>query len=129
MGNVTNHYENDNFLCECVGSVLGQSLTDVRVLIIGDASPDDTPEVAAELAARDKCVEYRRHPVNHGHIATYNEGLDWAAVDHTLLLSADDLLTTGLLLRAIRLMDTHPEVGLTHGWGTSFQSVGRDNAC
>ena len=50
---------------------------DVRVLIIDDASTDDTPEVAAALAAEDARVEFRRHAVNRGHIATYNEGLEW----------------------------------------------------
>ena len=71
---------------------------------------------------RDKRVEYRRHSVNHGHIATYNEGLDWAAGDYTIVLSADDLLAPGALLRAVRLMDTHPEVGLTHGRDITFQT-------
>ena len=50
-----------------------------------------TPEVAAELTARDKRVEYRRHAVNQGHIATYHdEGLNWARGDYTLTISADD---------------------------------------
>ena len=67
-------YNYGRFLRECVESVLGQPV-DVRVLIIDDASTDDTPEVAAALAAEDARVEFRRHAVNRGHIATYNEGL------------------------------------------------------
>ena len=51
-------YRYAHFLRECVESILSQPLTDVRVLIIDDASPDHTPEVAAELATRDKRVEY-----------------------------------------------------------------------
>src|SRR5262249_41209279 len=93
---------------------------DVRVLIIDDASPDNTPEVAAELAAQDRRVEYRRHAVNQGHIATYNEGLIWADGDYTVLLSADDMLTPGSLLRATRLMDTHPDVGFVYGGVLKF---------
>ena len=115
-------YKYAHFLRECVESILSQSLTDVRVLIIDDASPDHTPEVAAELAARDKRVEYRRHSVNHGHIATYNEGLEWATADYVLLLSADDLLTPGALHRATRFLDAHPEVGLAYGRHIDFQT-------
>ena len=115
-------YKYAHFLRECVESIQSQSLTDVRVLIIDDASPDHTPEVAAELAARDKRVEYRRHSVNHGHIATYNEGLEWATGDYTLLLSADDLLTPGALRRAVRLMDSHPELGLVYGRSIVFKT-------
>jgi len=107
-------YKYAHFLRGCVESVLAQPV-DVRVLIIDDASPDHTPEVAAELVARDERVEFRRHAVNRGHIATYNEGLDWGTGEYMLLLSADDLLTPGALGRAVRLMDTHPEVGFTYG--------------
>jgi glycosyltransferase involved in cell wall biosynthesis len=108
-------YKYGHLLRDCVRSVLAQEAVGVRVLIIDDASPDDTEVVARELAALDGRVEYRRHSVNQGHIATFNEGLEWTARDYTLLLSADDMLTPGALLRAARLMDAHPEVGLTYG--------------
>src|SRR5262249_11421380 len=95
----------------------------VRVLILDDCSPDNTPEVAGNLALRDGRVEYRRHTVNQGHIATYNEGLlEWASGDYVLLLSADDLLTPGALERAVRLFDSHPEVGLVYGRQIVFQT-------
>lgn len=116
-------YRYAHFLRECVESVLSQPGVDVRVLILDDASPDDTPAVAARLMAEDARVEYRRHTANQGHIATYNEGLAWAAgSDYTVLLSADDLLTPGALLRAASLMDAHPEVGFVYGSVVTFQS-------
>ena len=109
-------YKYAHFLRECVQGVLGQPGVDVRVLIIDDCSPDNTPEVGQQLAAEDKRVEYRRHAVNRGHIATYNEGLlEWAAADYSVLLSADDLLTPGSLGRSTKLMDAHPQVVMTHG--------------
>ncbi|MGE5293822.1 MAG: glycosyltransferase family 2 protein, partial [Solirubrobacterales bacterium] len=107
-------YNYGRFLRECVESILSQPVG-VRVLIIDDASTDDTPRVAAELAARDHRVQVRSHPVNRGHIATYNEGLEWISEDYTLLISADDLLAPGALLRACKLMDAHPEVGFVYG--------------
>ena len=113
-------YNYGNYLRECVESVLDQSHQDLRVLIIDDASPDHTAEVAADLAARDPRVEFRRHAVNQGHIATYNEGLEWTTGDYTLLLSADDLLVPGALLRASRLLDAHPEVGFVYGKALGF---------
>jgi glycosyltransferase involved in cell wall biosynthesis len=107
-------YNYGRFLRQCIESILSQPV-DVRVLIIDDASPDDTPQVAAELAAEDRRVEVRTHLVNRGHIATYNEGLEWISGDYTLLLSADDLLVPGALLRACRFMNAHPEVGFVYG--------------
>ena len=108
-------YNYAHFLRECVQSVLTQDKVEVRALIIDDESPDNTPEVAAKLTREDHRVEYRRHEKNKGHIATYNEGLDWASGDYLLLLSADDLLTPGALARATRLMDIHTELGFSFG--------------
>jgi GT2 family glycosyltransferase len=117
-------YQYGHFLRECVESVLSQSLHRVRVLIIDDASPDDTAEVATALASRDPRVTLVRHPVNRGHIATYNEGIEWAAADYMLLLSADDYLLPGALERAASLMDAHPEVGFTFGRGVELMEDG-----
>jgi len=108
-------YNYAHFLQECVESVLSQAGVDVRVLILDDCSPDNTPEVGSALASRDKRVTYRRHTANKGHIATYNEGIEWAGGDLFLLLSADDYLLPGALGRSAELMRNNPDVGFTFG--------------
>jgi glycosyltransferase involved in cell wall biosynthesis len=108
-------YKYAHYLKGCVNALLYGQGVDVRVLVIDDCSPDDTPAVAAELVAADSRVQYRRHQTNIGHIATYNEGIEWAESEYMMVLSADDLLTPGALGRAVRLMDAHPEVGLSYG--------------
>jgi hypothetical protein len=109
-------YRYGRFLRECVQSVLDQEGVDVRVLIIDDASPDDSALVAQRLAEADDRVEVRVHAENRGHIATYNEGLlEWADGDYCVLLSADDLLTPGSLARATALLEGHPEVAFVYG--------------
>ena len=113
-------YNYGRFLRASVRSILNQQGVDVRVLILDDASADDSPEVGRELAAEDSRVEYRRHETNRGHIATYNEGIDWASGDYVLLLSADDMLVQGALARAARVMNERPEVGLAYGF--SFET-------
>jgi hypothetical protein len=108
-----------------VGSALDQPGVDVRVLVIDDASPDDSAEVARQLATADSRVEVWAHEQNAGHIATYNEGLlDWCRADYTVLLSADDQLTPGALRRAAALLDAHPHVGLVYGHYLNFTSAG-----
>jgi glycosyltransferase involved in cell wall biosynthesis len=108
-------YNYGHFLRECVESVLAQSHRDLRVLIVDDASTDDTPAVCDELTARDPRVEILRHPVNRGHIPTYNECIAMARDDYLLVLSADDFLLPGALARAIGVLDAQPDVGLAHG--------------
>jgi glycosyltransferase involved in cell wall biosynthesis len=104
-------YNYGRFLQECVWSVLNQSIVDLRVLIIDDASSDDSHSVAEKLAESDSRVTFISHSKNKGHISTYNEGI----------LSADDLLVPGALERAASIMDANPDIVLTYGNGISWQ--------
>ncbi len=112
-----------HFLPDCVASVLSQPAVDVDVLVIDDASPDGSGEVADVLAAVDDRVTAIRHRRNRGHIASYNVGLDAVTGDHVVLLSADDLLTPGALGRATALLDAHPQVGFVYGRPVRFRGA------
>jgi glycosyltransferase involved in cell wall biosynthesis len=110
------------FLADCVAGALDdQPGVDSRVLIIDDASQDDSAEVAQKLAASDDRIDVIVHTANKGHIATFNEGLlDWADGDYCVLISADDKLTPGALRRAADVMDANPEVGFVYGGVVNF---------
>lgn len=100
----------------CIASALDQPGVRVRVLVIDDSSPDDTPQVAARLMEDDRRIEYRRHAQNRGLIGTINHGLEWAQdSDYVVVLSADDFLVPGSLARAVKVMEEHPSVGLVYG--------------
>lgn len=118
-------YNYGRYLPECVASVLrNQPDVDVRVLIIDDASTDDSAQVAKQIAADDDRVEVRVHGENAGHLATYNEGLlDWADGDYSVLISADDQLTPGALSRACALLDAHPAAGFCYGHPVRFSDA------
>ena len=120
-------YKYGKFLRECVQSVLGQEEVEVRILIIDDASPDNSAEIAADLRREDPRVSFLRHTQNRGHIATYNEGIDWAEADYFLLLSADDFLLPGALFRATQVMDQHPEVGFSFGRAKALYERGESS--
>jgi glycosyltransferase involved in cell wall biosynthesis len=118
-------YRYGRFLPAAVASALDQPGIDVRVLVIDDASPDDSADVARNLSAADPRVEVLVHPANKGHIATYNEGLlEWCSADYSVLLSADDALTPGALTRAVAYLDSHPESGFVYGPSLRFHGLG-----
>jgi glycosyltransferase involved in cell wall biosynthesis len=119
-------YRYGHYLRDCVSSVLDeQDGVEVRVLIIDDASGDGSADVARAIADADPRVDVVVHETNKGHISTYNEGLlEWADGDYCALLSADDRLTPGALVRSAALLDAHPEVGFCYGRPLHFQHPG-----
>jgi glycosyltransferase involved in cell wall biosynthesis len=113
-------YKYGHFIPQCVRSVLDQEGVDVDILIIDDASPDDSAAVARRLAEADDRVQVLVHEVNQGHIATYNEGLAKARGEYVVLLSADDLLAPRGLANSTALLQANPDVGLVYGFTRAF---------
>jgi len=108
-------YQYGRFLRGCVASILNQGIVDVRVLIIDNASTDDSAAVARRLAAEDGRISVVARSVNLGLHASFNEGIDWATADYFMVLYADDLLAPGSLARALPVMERHPEIALAFG--------------
>ncbi|MGN9786675.1 bifunctional glycosyltransferase/CDP-glycerol:glycerophosphate glycerophosphotransferase [Nonomuraea sp. ZG12] len=80
-------------LPRAVRSVLCQSLRDLEVVVVDDASTDETPRVVAELMESDPRVRYVRRPANSGGCgAPRNDGLAAAAAPYLMYLDSDDEL-------------------------------------
>ncbi len=116
-------YNYGHYLAEAVESALTQVDVIVDVLIIDDASTDDSANVALELANRLEHVRVQLHAYNMGHIATYNEGLKQLKGDYVVLLSADDLLAPGSLRRAAAAFEAYPTVGMVYGFASPFLDI------
>ena len=116
-------YNYGHFLPDVVASVLGQEGVDARVIVVDDCSSDDSLRVARRLADADPRVTVIVHPVNRGHIATYNDGLEAVETEYATLVSADDLAAPGAFARATALMEAHPKVGMVYGRPLSFEGA------
>jgi GT2 family glycosyltransferase len=108
-------YNYAHFLPECVRSVLSQDVDGLRVIVIDNASTDDSVRVATELAGQDPRVEVVCHERNLGPHASFNEAIDRAEADYFMILCADDILTTDTLLHGINMMEQFPRVSCVLG--------------
>ncbi|MEO9339267.1 glycosyltransferase family A protein [Mesorhizobium sp. SB112] len=109
------NYNYGHYLRGCVESVLSQDVDALRLLIIDNASNDDSAELARELAKADPRIETLLRPKNMGPHASFNDGVDWAKSDYFLILCSDDLLTKGALSHAMGIMENDPQVSLVYG--------------
>jgi GT2 family glycosyltransferase len=108
-------YQYGRYLGDAISSVLCQGIAELRVLIIDNASTDDSVQIAHDFAARSNNVEVREHSTNLGYHASVNEGLDWAAGDYLVVLCADDLLPQGALVRAVSALEDNPRTAFAYG--------------
>ena len=111
-----------HFLPAATASAVEQSGVEVEVIIVDDASTDDSLRVALSLAESHPNVEVLRNATNTGHVIAFNNGLERASGDLIVRLDADDLLTPGSLGRAASLFRSFPNVGLVYGHPRHFDS-------
>lgn len=107
-------YNYGSLLPTAIESALGQDYEALEVLVLDNASTDDTPEVLARYAA-DPRFRAIRNETNIGLTPNHNKGLREARGDFIGFLSADDALTPGCVTRAMRYYDEHPEVDVLFG--------------
>jgi hypothetical protein len=113
-------YNYGHFLPAAVHSTLAQQDVQVEVIIVDDASTDDSAAVADRLAAADPRVTALALPVNGGPARAFNHGYATAAGEFIVRLDADDLLTPRSLARAAAVFDAFPAVGLVYGHPVHF---------
>jgi len=116
-------YNYGRFLDECIASVLRQRGVDLDVVIIDDASTDETSEVCARLTSADARIRVIKHASNLGHIATFNEALASGTSEFVVKLDADDCLPEDSLRRSAALLQRNPDVAFVYGHPLVFRDV------
>lgn len=83
------------------------------LVVVDDASEDDTPAVVERYSSRFECVRYIRHPQKTAcHITAMRPVYESLKCDHLIGLAADDILLPGLV-KAVRQYSEHAVV-FTH---------------
>lgn len=121
-------FERPALLEKALASLRAQTFQDFEVLIVDDASRDETPRKIAELAAGDRRVRGLRVERNGGPGAARNLALEACRGELVALLDDDDVAVGERFARQIALLDRRPEidftvsaVGWTDGRGEIFQ--------
>ena len=85
-------YNTAQYLPRCMSSVLEQTLKDIEIVVVNDASPDNAAEVLAEYAKQDFRVKIVTHEKNGGILAARLSGIAAATGEFLIFLDADDYL-------------------------------------
>jgi glycosyltransferase involved in cell wall biosynthesis len=105
-------YNHARFLKDAVASATAQRYADLEILIVDNASQDETPEIAAQLASKDARIKYLRHPENVGLIRNFDACLQIAQGRYIKYLCSDDVLEPECVARMAEVLDAQPEVAV-----------------
>lgn len=106
------NYNHARFLPRALDAILAQSLPPREVIVLDDASTDDSVSVIERYARKQPAVRLVRHERNLGVVAGLNRGTELATSTYLHLAAADDYVLPGFYEKAFAQLARHPEAGL-----------------
>jgi GT2 family glycosyltransferase len=86
--------------------------TEVEILVVDNASSDDSAEVAERLGAEHDSVRLIRSPTNRGYAGAVNVALPEARGEHLAVLNMDVVVSPGWLDPLVALLEAKPDAGV-----------------
>ena len=106
-------YNFARYLPEAIESVLHQNFKDFELLIVDDASKDNSAEIIKAYAARDSRVRYKINSPNLGMVPNWNLCMDMACGEYLKFLFGDDALCSrDALGTMVEMLDKNPKATL-----------------
>jgi glycosyltransferase involved in cell wall biosynthesis len=100
------------YLARCIRSILDQATPSEELIVVDDASTDNSIAVIEPLIWGHPRARLVVNPVNIGTNRTVNDSLERARSEYVLLLSANDFVLPGIFMRAKACLARSPTAGL-----------------
>jgi hypothetical protein len=108
-------YRVEEYLAECVESILNQSFGDFELILVDDGSPDNCPAICDEYAAKDSRIRVI-HKKNGGVSSARNAALDITRGEYILFCDADDYVLPDAFAAVHRTLEEKKYDLLNYGY-------------
>lgn len=121
-------YNRENLVVPCIQSALEQTVTNIEIVIVDNASTDGTLNVCQELAARDRRVRVFCNDSNLGPVRNWLRCIEEARGVYGKILFSDDLMAPDYLEKTLSFLD-HDDVGFVFSSAVVGPTPFQGNIC
>jgi glycosyltransferase involved in cell wall biosynthesis len=104
------NYNHGKYLEKRIKSILSQIGEDSEIILVDDASTDNSLEVIAQI--HDKRVKLLKNSVNLGVVKSANLAIQAAKGKYIVPFGADDQILDGFIEKSLKVLIEHPEIPL-----------------
>lgn len=119
-------YKVEDYLKECIESIINQTYSDIEVILVDDGSPDRCPQMCDEWAKRDSRIRVV-HKKNGGLSSARNAGLDVAKGEYISFVDSDDFICKDALENLYNRIKDDNSIGITSGLIYRYQDGSINN--
>lgn len=106
------------FIADTIASVLRQDMDDFELLLLDDASTDDSGVIIKNFD--DRRIRLFRHDYNQGIAASRNFLVEQARGEYIAVLDNDDICLPDRLRLQAAFLDSHPDIAMVGSWFELF---------
>ena len=118
-------YQVEQYIRQCVDSILAQTFTDFELILVDDGSKDQSGKICDEYARMDERVKVI-HQKNSGVAAARNHGISCAEGDYLCFVDADDWIEDTMITQCISHIKESDADVLRHG---HIMELWKDGKC
>lgn len=101
-------YNAERFLHQCLDSLVNQTLREIQIICVDDASTDKTLSILNEYAAKDDRIVVLQQTTNQGFAKSRNWALSMATGEFVTMVDSDDWLSQDALEAAYTIAEVYP---------------------
>ena len=107
------NYNHGRYLPRSLGAIFAQSVQPREVLVVDDASTDNSVAVVEDFAKRHPVLRLVRNEKNRGVVFTMNRGVELTRTRWLVTSAADDYVLPGFYEKSMAMLERHPQAGLS----------------
>lgn len=97
-------YKVENYLENCLESIVGQTYKNLEIILVDDESPDSCPMICDQYAEKDPRIKVI-HKKNGGAASARNRGLEIITGDYVAFVDSDDYVDENYIKRLVELLE------------------------
>jgi glycosyltransferase involved in cell wall biosynthesis len=101
------NFNHSRYIGQAIEAIVGQDPSPAAIIIIDDASSDDSVQVIENYRSGDQRIQIVAHTDNRGVNIRCNEGLGQVETEFVIFAAADDRLLPGLFRKSLTLLARH----------------------
>lgn len=118
-------YNGESYIEDCIRSVQLQTMRELEIIVVDDASTDGTPVLVANICQQDNRVRLIRNEYNQGVAEARNQGVGQAQADWVAFLDCDDAWLPEKLEKQFTFQQ-NSDARMLYTGATCMDSAGRD---
>lgn len=107
-------YNQGKYVSDAINSALKQTYKNTEIVCINDGSTDNSSKIIKTFADKYKNILFIDEPLNKGIISARNTAILSSNGEYILPLDADDTIEPSYVEKAVKILDTKPDIGIVY---------------